>query len=228
MDLSASERLLREIETLDKVASGHGATGVLSVGLAPGLTNLLARHAHDSLGEADKIDITVLLGNGEHHGADAVRRTVRQLIAQKQISSEAHSRSAAQLRSSARLSLPVFGPIHPAATLSSSLLVTTRLTFESSAVTTLLFAAQRLRLFRLADSDAGLRLLAALFSRVHHGGERCGDRAATAAFGNRRADPGERRQDPTALRPHESLDDLTPAQVEDHYAHRNDRTKTAA
>jgi hypothetical protein len=59
------------------VVGGYGA--VLSLGVAPGLTNLLARHVHQTLGGADRLDITVLLGAGEHHGLDAVGWTVRQL-----------------------------------------------------------------------------------------------------------------------------------------------------
>jgi len=53
---------------------------MLSVGLAPGLTNLLAKALHqrrcdimdaDAMDAADAIELVVLLGAGEQHGAAA-------------------------------------------------------------------------------------------------------------------------------------------------------------
>src|SRR3712207_446921 len=47
VDVSASHAFLRRVEGLDALARRRGATAVLSVGLVPGLTNLLARHCAD-------------------------------------------------------------------------------------------------------------------------------------------------------------------------------------
>ena len=44
VDISATHELLSQIETLDSKAQERGSTVLLSVGLAPGLTNLLASH----------------------------------------------------------------------------------------------------------------------------------------------------------------------------------------
>ncbi|MEW2355343.1 saccharopine dehydrogenase NADP-binding domain-containing protein [Spirillospora sp. NPDC029432] len=67
VDVTASYGIVREIEALD----AGDATGVLSVGLAPGVTNLLARLCGGS-----GVDIGVLLGSGERHGAAAVEWTL--------------------------------------------------------------------------------------------------------------------------------------------------------
>ncbi|MFB4317400.1 saccharopine dehydrogenase NADP-binding domain-containing protein [Actinomadura sp. 21ATH] len=67
VDVTASYGVVREIEALDAGA----ATGVLSVGLAPGVTNLLARLCGGS-----RADIGVLLGSGERHGVAAVEWTL--------------------------------------------------------------------------------------------------------------------------------------------------------
>ncbi len=47
VDISASARVLGAIEALDPLARAHGAAAALSVGLAPGVTNLLARSCVD-------------------------------------------------------------------------------------------------------------------------------------------------------------------------------------
>ncbi len=80
VDISASDAYLREVEKLDALARGRGSTAVLSVGLSPGLTNLLARHCADALGGGvANIDVFVLLGLGEVHGEGSIRWTVENL-----------------------------------------------------------------------------------------------------------------------------------------------------
>jgi saccharopine dehydrogenase (NAD+, L-lysine-forming) len=44
-----------------------------SVGLAPGLTNLLAKYCLEWLGTVDALEIGILLGLGEAHGPAAIR-----------------------------------------------------------------------------------------------------------------------------------------------------------
>lgn len=79
VDISASYQILRGIEGMDGLARRHDAVGLLSVGLAPGLTNLLARCGADLLESAEAIDLFVMLGLGEAHGADAIRWTLAAL-----------------------------------------------------------------------------------------------------------------------------------------------------
>ncbi|WP_433476707.1 hypothetical protein ACQPZP_06410 [Spirillospora sp. CA-142024] len=74
VDVSASREVLAGIAKLDRLATERSATAVLSVGLAPGITNLLARE----FGGAD-LDIGVLLGSGERHGPSAVEWTLDSL-----------------------------------------------------------------------------------------------------------------------------------------------------
>ncbi|HZB10953.1 MAG TPA: saccharopine dehydrogenase NADP-binding domain-containing protein [Rubrobacter sp.] len=80
VDVSASHAFLRRVEGLEALARRCGATAVLSVGLVPGLTNLLARHCADVLGEEPRgVDISVLLGLGEAHGEEGIRWVVENL-----------------------------------------------------------------------------------------------------------------------------------------------------
>lgn len=173
VDVSATAELLGETERMHDLARSRGASAMLSVGLAPGLTNLLARRVYDDLGgDADHLDITLLIGSGEAHGRDGVRWTVRQL---------ADPRNRRTTTGPRRVDLPDYGPrsAHPFPfsdqhTLRRTLSVpdvTTRLTFDSRVVTSLLFGAQRAGLFRVARGARGRELLTGLLTRVRVGGD---------------------------------------------------------
>ncbi|MFB7170222.1 saccharopine dehydrogenase NADP-binding domain-containing protein [Streptomyces sp. NPDC056254] len=163
VDIGATRRLLDGTAELHDVAAGAGATAVLSVGVAPGLSNLLARRAHEAVGGADRIDLTVMLGAGERHGADAVRWTVEGL---------AEPSAGAPLRTA----LPGHGtrtaypfPFSDQYTLRRTLgvaQVTTRLCLDSEPLTAALFGLRA-----AARRPAVRRVLTASFSRVHLGGD---------------------------------------------------------
>jgi len=75
IDISASYSILSKIEALNEEAKEAGATAVLSVGLAPGLTNLLTKHCQSKLPDMTYADIYVLIGLGEAHGNAALQWT---------------------------------------------------------------------------------------------------------------------------------------------------------
>jgi saccharopine dehydrogenase-like NADP-dependent oxidoreductase len=79
VDISATYELISQIEALDSEAKRHNATLVLSVGLAPGLTNLLAAHCKSKFERMERADIFVLLGLGEVHGEAAIRWTIENM-----------------------------------------------------------------------------------------------------------------------------------------------------
>ncbi|PRX43643.1 saccharopine dehydrogenase-like protein [Prauserella shujinwangii] len=181
VDVGASADLLEQVEALAGTAVAHGATAVLSVGVAPGLTNLLARRARDDLGSADRVDVTVLLGAGERHGADAVRWTVGQLA------------RPAPPGGPLRTTLPGYGrrtahpfPFSDQYSLRRTLdvgEVTTRLCLDSAPLTALLFALRRSGLVR---RSLARRLLVAASTRVHLGADGFAVRA-DARLGGRHA-----------------------------------------
>ncbi|MDS0282613.1 saccharopine dehydrogenase family protein [Haloarcula onubensis] len=70
VDISPSDAFLRAVEELDGTASDRGSTAALSVGLAPGMTNLLAAAGAAQLDRVDSVRLAVLLGTGEQVGAD--------------------------------------------------------------------------------------------------------------------------------------------------------------
>lgn len=79
LDISANYDFLAQVERLHEEAVANQTTAVLSVGLAPGLTNLLARLAKSQLDHIQEIDITVMLGLGDQHGTGAIEWTVDNL-----------------------------------------------------------------------------------------------------------------------------------------------------
>lgn len=81
IDISADYRYLSRIESLDSEAKKYNSTVLLSVGIAPGLTNLLASYCRSKLDFVEQIDIFIMLGLGDIHGKDAIRWTLENLDA---------------------------------------------------------------------------------------------------------------------------------------------------
>ncbi|WP_434751410.1 saccharopine dehydrogenase family protein [Paenibacillus amylolyticus] len=79
IDISAKVDYLKQVERLDSVIKSAGSTAILSVGLSPGITNLLVCEAATELHEVLEVNITVMLGLGEKHGKAAVEWTVDQM-----------------------------------------------------------------------------------------------------------------------------------------------------
>jgi saccharopine dehydrogenase (NAD+, L-lysine forming) len=79
VDITARHDFLVQVEQLQPLVVTNSCTAVLSVGLTPGLTNLLARHAQSQFEELHRLDIHVLLGLGEAHGEAAVRWVVENI-----------------------------------------------------------------------------------------------------------------------------------------------------
>lgn len=75
IDISADYQNLQKIEKLHFLAEQNNSTVVLSVGLAPGITNLLAQNVVSQMENVESVDIFVLLGLGEKHGNHAYRWT---------------------------------------------------------------------------------------------------------------------------------------------------------
>ena len=79
IDISATDAVLLRIEALDGLARKKDTLAVLSVGLAPGLSNLLVQDARARCPEATRFRIGVLLGLGDSHGPAAIDWTLRRL-----------------------------------------------------------------------------------------------------------------------------------------------------
>ncbi|MGX9290767.1 saccharopine dehydrogenase family protein [Bacillus sp. A015] len=74
LDISAKGVYMEQMAKLDQQCMG--ATALLSVGLAPGLTNLLAAKAASKLASVDQMDISIMFGMGDQHGKAAIEWTI--------------------------------------------------------------------------------------------------------------------------------------------------------
>ena len=172
VDVSATAALLEQTERMGELARERGAAAVLSVGLAPGLTNLLARRVHDELGGADQLDITLLIGSGERHGADGIRWTVRQLAGpRRQVDAQPLTVELPGLGRRRAHPFPFSDQFTLRRTLPAAAGVTTRLCLDSRAVTTLLFGAQRSGAFRIVRGRRAVEVVTKALQRIHVGGD---------------------------------------------------------
>jgi saccharopine dehydrogenase (NAD+, L-lysine-forming) len=85
VDVSANDSFLSQIEAYREEAKQHGANAILSVGLAPGITNLLALEAERQLYQPEEIEIAIMLGLGDAHGKAAIEWTVDSLGARFEV-----------------------------------------------------------------------------------------------------------------------------------------------
>ncbi|GAB4584578.1 hypothetical protein Ntsu_24100 [Nocardia sp. IFM 10818] len=161
LDVTAARAVIAELEALHEVAAANNAVGVLSVGLIPGVSNLLARMVIER-SPAAEIRIGALLGSGEAHGRAAIRWTLDGLGA---------------LSGSWRMTFPQGCrtvhrfPFSDQYTLSATLGVSrvrTGLALDSRLLTSLLAAARRPGMGRLMRG----RAVEAALARVHVGSDR--------------------------------------------------------
>lgn len=83
VDISAEAHILSGIEALNGVAIQNNAKAVISVGVAPGLSNLMAKQGIEQVGEtAHHVDNVVLLGLGEAFGTASAMWTLSHIADQ--------------------------------------------------------------------------------------------------------------------------------------------------
>jgi hypothetical protein len=160
IDVTASDAFFRQLESLRPTRSSV----LLSVGLAPGLTNMLARHLATEFDSVARLDIGLLFGLGDRHGAAGL------------------DWMAAQIFDPARRHDPLrqdFGPPwgrrmahivdfsdqHALMRSFPCMLATTRVAFDSRLATAALFQAAR----RFADNPLVRTLTRASFSALRFG-----------------------------------------------------------
>jgi len=73
IDISASNEIPNQIRLLESKAIQNKVTCILGVGIAPGLSTLLATEVASKMEYVTKLDFALMLGLGEQHGTDGVR-----------------------------------------------------------------------------------------------------------------------------------------------------------
>ena len=73
IDISASNNIPNRIKQLDRKAKENEVSFVLGVGIAPGLSTMLASKMAGDMEIIHEMNFTLMLGLGEQHGTDGVR-----------------------------------------------------------------------------------------------------------------------------------------------------------
>lgn len=114
VDISAEYDFLSEVEKLDTSAKQNGATAVLSVGVAPGLTNMLAARALEKMEQVERIDILLEFGLGDHHGQAAVEWMFDNLDAEFEVKEKGRHKSVRSFGEYINIGLPGRRAVRPA------------------------------------------------------------------------------------------------------------------
>lgn len=106
VDISAKGPVLEMIESLDMKAKRNDATGLIGVGMSPGLTNLLAAELVSGDGAPVMLDIFVLLGSGDDHGLAALEWTLDHLDSEFEVVEDGRRRRVRAQRETKTVELP--------------------------------------------------------------------------------------------------------------------------
>lgn len=202
VDITASLDFFGKMARISGPGNKYEAAAVLSVGLAPGLTNLLAGEARRSMDEVQRLDISILLGLGDTHGQAAIEWTVDNLSAAFEVMQEG---KAIRVDSFSDGQTVDWGaelgkrrayrfPFADQQTLARTLRipsVATRLCFDSRLATAGIALLQKLGLLRLLKGKRLRNAAAASFGKIRFGTERYAVKVKASGLKNGAASTSE-------------------------------------
>lgn len=180
IDISASYSILSQIERLNKEAEVAGATVVLSVGLAPGLTNLLTKRCQSKVPDMTYADIYILLGMGDIHGDAALQWTLKNLNGEFTIRDNGETKRIKSFEDGKQTVFPGrlgkrtayrfnFSDQHVLPQTLDLKSVSTRLCFDSAWMTSSFIVMNKIGVSRLLTLKGVEGLLVSLLKRLHFG-----------------------------------------------------------
>lgn len=182
VDISANGSFLSQVEQLHNEALAGHATAVLSVGLAPGMTNLVAQYATRLMDQTDEIDISIMLGLGDQHGKAAIEWTIDNLSTQYEVVKDGRMFSVGSFKDGKKTDFGAglgrkkayrfnFSDQHVLPLTLGVPSVSTRLCFDSAPVTQLLASLRATGVFHLLKFKPIRNTVVQLFSRMRLGTE---------------------------------------------------------
>ncbi|WP_028403139.1 saccharopine dehydrogenase family protein [Ectobacillus panaciterrae] len=178
IDITASYTFLSEVQKIKPAES----TIVLSVGLAPGLTNMLTKQGTQAMDQVNSADIYILLGLGEQHGRAAIEWTVDTLNAVYSVRHNGKKEQVESFTDGKYSEFPAglgrrkayrfnFSDQHVLPTTLGIPSVSTRLCFDSAMMTSLLAGLKKTGLYRLLQQPFIRSRVVNLFEKSHWGSE---------------------------------------------------------
>ncbi len=188
LDITASQKVIQKIETLNEQATAMDVTIALSVGLAPGITNLLAQHCIRQAPASTPVDLFVLLGLGEKHGDAAYRWTfdnIHTIYPVVQGGRTKTVRSFTQPKQTVLIGKRTFYSFnfsdqHTLAETTSSPQVFTRMAFDSRFITRMIGFLRKTGITRLFKNKRMQHLFITAFNRLNVGSDLFAVKAETA------------------------------------------------
>ncbi|MDA3616648.1 saccharopine dehydrogenase family protein [Polluticaenibacter yanchengensis] len=182
IDISANDQVLQKIEALNSNAISCQSTLILSVGLAPGISNLLVKHAANQLSAPIEAKINVLLGLGEKHGDNAYKWTfdnIHSNYSLKQNNQHIQVKSftsphKATLDKQRAFYLFNFSDQHALARTMDIPTIRTRLAFDINFITRLLAGLRKTGITTIFNNKKVQDLLLPLFSKAMFGTDKYG------------------------------------------------------
>ncbi|MBB6215408.1 saccharopine dehydrogenase-like NADP-dependent oxidoreductase [Anaerosolibacter carboniphilus] len=183
VDISANIDFLSQVEKLDAEAVSGKAAALLSVGLTPGFSNLMALEASRQMDQTDTIDIAVMLGLGDKHGKAAIEWTLNNISKDFQVMRNGTKLSVASFRDGKVFDFGSdlgrkkayrfnFSDQHTLPRSMGTPSVKTRLCFDSSFATYLFAMLKAIGIFRLLRFGTIRHAAAEAFGKLKMGSDR--------------------------------------------------------
>ncbi|WP_222166274.1 saccharopine dehydrogenase family protein [Edaphocola aurantiacus] len=177
IDISATPAVLHRLESLQDKALAQKVTLLLSVGLAPGLTNLLGKWVTQSIPDQKMLQLFVLLGLGEDHGEQAFQWTFDNLHQEYTIQDQGKGQQVksftqpltTDLLGKRKFYLFNFSDQHILARTQNLDSISTRMAFDHKGITALIAGMRKLGFTRLMRLAWVQRIMIKLFRKVKMG-----------------------------------------------------------
>ncbi|WP_028609105.1 saccharopine dehydrogenase family protein [Paenibacillus harenae] len=178
IDVTADYSVMAKIQEIRSPQS----TAVLSVGLSPGITNMLVKQGNALLDIVDRADIYILLGLGDAHGRAAIEWTVDNLSAVYPVVEQGSKKQVTSFSDGMITDFPSklgrrtayrfnFSDQHVLPRTLGISSVSTRLCFDSVMMTNLIAVLKRTGIIRLLQNPFIRRKVVDLFEKSQWGSE---------------------------------------------------------
>ncbi|MDF2961546.1 MAG: Saccharopine dehydrogenase [Paenibacillus sp.] len=182
IDVSASHSFLSKVRSLGNYNRPLQSTSVLSVGLAPGLTNLLVKQCANVLDEVHSADIYIMLGLGDQHGKAAIEWMVDNINANYSVLEKGLRINVRSFEDGKKTRFPGtlgrrtayrfnFADQHVLPDSLGIQTISTRICFDSAATTNLLALLKKLGVYRFLQYSSFRQMVIKLFEKLHWGSD---------------------------------------------------------
>ncbi|MFS1511995.1 saccharopine dehydrogenase family protein [Chengkuizengella sp. SCS-71B] len=182
VDITASYEFLTKVRNISLENSPLQSTAVLSVGLAPGLTNMLVKHNVEQMDEVNSADIYIMMGVGDQHGKAGIEWMINNLNSKFPVIENGAEKQVRSFENGLRTEFPNklghrkafrfnFTDQHVLPHTLGIGSVSTRLCFDSIVLTNLMALLKKVGFFRLLTISYLHQLTLVLFEKLNFGSD---------------------------------------------------------